>query len=195
MPTSHVKIPQTSQSSYHVGTVWPHDNSLIAAGFRNYRFDEAATKVFCGIVEAASHFGGDRLPEVFAGFSQREYGQPVHYPVACHPQAWAAGSVPFMVQVLLGLVPDAFEQRLHVVRPILPATVRDLEVSGLRVGSSRVDLKFERMLEGTAAVHIAKTEGPLQVVVEKAQGSSPGQGQGTVPQREGDRAPTGEGPG
>lgn len=80
---------------YHLGTVWPHDNALIAGGFRQYGFNEAARRVCSGILDAARHFEHERLPELFAGFTRAEYGVPVRYPVACHPQAWAAASVPY----------------------------------------------------------------------------------------------------
>ena len=119
---------------YHLGTVWPHDNSIIAAGFRRYGFDDAACQIFAGIVEASKHFERRRLPEVFAGFSKEEFPIPVRYPVACHPQAWAAGSVPFMLESLLGLVPNAFENRLQILRPVLPQFVDSLELRRLRVG-------------------------------------------------------------
>ncbi len=79
---------------YHLGTVWPHDNALIAAGFRRYGFDREAHRIFEGIVDAAAQFPEYRLPEVFAGYDKSRFSIPVHYPVACHPQAWAAGSVP-----------------------------------------------------------------------------------------------------
>jgi glycogen debranching enzyme len=135
---------------YHLGTVWPHDNALIAAGFRRYGFDEAARQVFTAVVEAAMHFAHHRLPELFAGFPCQDYGVPVRYPVGCHTQAWAAGSVPYLVEVLLGLVPEAFERRLRIVRPLLPNFVDRLEVRRLRVGSATADLKFERISEGVA---------------------------------------------
>jgi glycogen debranching enzyme len=92
---------------YHLGTVWPHDNSLIAAGFRRYGLDREARRVVAGIIEAATYFDNYRLPELFAGFSRDDYEVPVHYPVACHPQAWAAGSIPYMLESALGLVPEA----------------------------------------------------------------------------------------
>ena len=81
---------------YHLGTVWPHDNSLIAAGFRRYALDDEAHRIFSGIIDAATYFDEHRLPEVFAGFARGDYDRPVHYPVACHPQAWAAGAVPYL---------------------------------------------------------------------------------------------------
>ncbi len=79
---------------YHLGTVWPHDNAIIAAGFRRYGFYDALCRIFQGMLEAAMHFEARRLPELFGGFGRDEYRVPVHYPVACHPQAWAAASIP-----------------------------------------------------------------------------------------------------
>ncbi|TIO72646.1 MAG: amylo-alpha-1,6-glucosidase, partial [Mesorhizobium sp.] len=76
---------------YHLGTVWPHDNALLAAGCRRYGEDGAALRIFTAIVEAAMHFRHHRLPEAMAGFQRNDFQVPVHYPVACHPQAWAAG--------------------------------------------------------------------------------------------------------
>jgi glycogen debranching enzyme len=152
--------------AYHRGTVWPHDNALIAAGFRRCGFDDAACQVFEGIVAASMHFPMRRLPELFAGFRRADYGVPVRYPVACHPQAWAAASVPFMLERLLGLSPDAFARRLRVVRPTLPASVGSLELRGLRVGSATVDLAFQRQNDGRAAVRVLRSEGQLDVDVD-----------------------------
>jgi hypothetical protein len=90
------------------------------------------------------HFDHFRLPELFAGFSRKHFGVPVHYPVACHPQAWAAGSVPYMITTLLGLEPHGFDNLLLVRRPILPNIVDCLEVRGLRVGKGGADLRFTR---------------------------------------------------
>ncbi|WP_437916501.1 hypothetical protein WME73_18145 [Sorangium sp. So ce302] len=92
--------------SYHRGTVWPHDNALIVSGLRRYGFDREARCVFGGIVRAAMVFRMYRLPELFCGFARDEYGGPVRYPVACHPQAWAAGAVPSMLASLLLLKPN-----------------------------------------------------------------------------------------
>jgi glycogen debranching enzyme len=150
---------------YHLGTVWPHDNAIIAAGFRRYGFDAAARRIFTAITEAAMYFAHYQLPELFAGFGRQEYGVPVRYPVACHPQAWAAGSVPYFVEVVLGLTPEASERRLHVIRPILPDFIDRLEMHRLRVGSGRADLSFERISDGVA-VKILKIEGPLDVIIE-----------------------------
>ncbi|MGH7928338.1 MAG: amylo-alpha-1,6-glucosidase, partial [Candidatus Binatia bacterium] len=91
---------------YHVGSVWPHDNSMIGTGLRRYGFDEPALRIFEGLVEAAMHLDHS-LPELFSGFSRADYGEPVRYPVACHPQAWAAVAIPYLLGNLLGLVPQA----------------------------------------------------------------------------------------
>jgi len=152
---------------YHLGTVWPHDNSIIAAGFRNYGFDKEACRIFKGIIEAATYFAHDRLPEVFAGFARADYGEPVRYPVACHPQAWAAGSVPFMIGTLLGLQPDAFDHRLKIVTPLLPERVDSIELRRLRVGNAHVDLRFERGKDDTAELKILEVHGQLQVEIEQ----------------------------
>ncbi|HZD58338.1 MAG TPA: glycogen debranching N-terminal domain-containing protein [Anaerolineales bacterium] len=153
-------------TGYHVGTVWPHDNSMILAGFRKYSFDEEALQIFNGIVEAAMDFDHYRLPEVFAGFNREDYNVPVRYPVACHPQAWSAGSVPYMVTTLLGLKGDAFNQQLHVIRPILPDFVDRIQVRNLKVGKGSADIDFERSGQDACAVEVIRVEGELEVVVE-----------------------------
>ena len=129
---------------YQTGAVWPHDSAMVAVGLRSYGFDDDALEIFTGLYEAASRFDLYRLPELFAGFDRATYGEPVRYPVACSPQAWAAGSLPYLLTAVLGLVPDAFADTLHVIRPSLPVWLDWVELSGLRVGASQVDLRFER---------------------------------------------------
>ncbi len=129
---------------YHVGTVWPHDNAIAAAGFRRYGFVESTVQVMTGIIEAAVCFAHDRLPEVFAGFNRHEYCVPIHYPVACHPQAWAAGAVPFLLESALGLEPDGFGRRLIVRRPCLPSFVRSLTLENLHIADATARLVFQR---------------------------------------------------
>jgi glycogen debranching enzyme len=130
---------------YHLGTVWPHDNALIAPGCRRYGDDAAALRILSGLLEPAMHFRHQRLPEVFAGFAREHFEVPVHYPVACHPQAWAAGAVPFLVTSCLGPEPDGFADRLRIVRPLLPDFVDRIELSGIRVGRGVADLHFQRI--------------------------------------------------
>lgn len=150
---------------YHLGSVWPHDNSIIVAGFRAYGLDEPACGVFAGVLKAAMHFAHYRLPEVFAGYSKEEFPTPVRYPVACHPQAWASGAVPFMVESLLGLVPSAFDKKLQIVRPVLPKAVRHLELKGLRVGESTIDLRFDRNADSIIVADVTRVRGELKVEI------------------------------
>lgn len=158
--------PSYNPIGYHLGTVWPHDNSIVAVGCRRYGLDVPAHRIFEGITAAASQFSHDRLPELFTGFTCEEYGEPIRYPVACHPQAWAAGSVPYLLEALLGLEPDGFARRLRVVRPSLPDFVDWLELRDLRVGSGRVDLRFRRMPDATAVERIG-SDGDVDLVVER----------------------------
>jgi len=154
---------------YHVGTVWPHDNAIIAAGFRKYGLDDSFQRVFSGIIEAAAHFDQDRLPEVFAGFARNDYDVPVLYPEACHPQVWAAGAVPMMLQTALGLVPLGFERRLRIVRPLLPELVRRLEIRRLKVGNAAVSLSFERTADDAVKVQVLHIDGDLSLSIEQDQ--------------------------
>jgi glycogen debranching enzyme len=155
--TLSTKERRANPIGYHLGTVWPHDNALIAAGLRRYGFDREAIRVLDGLVQAARHFEHYRLPELFAGFSQHQFPAPVRYPVACHPQAWAAGSVPFLVTVLLGLAPNAFEHRLDVIRPVLPTGVDHLEFRRLRIGDGSVSLRFRRLGDDAVAVDVLES--------------------------------------
>jgi glycogen debranching enzyme len=150
---------------YHLGTVWPHDNSMIAAGFRRYGDDRGALRIFQGLFDAAFHFRAHQLPELFCGFSRQDYEIPIDYPVACHPQAWAAGTLPFLLTTLLGLEPDAFGKRLRIVRPLLPDGLDRLDVKQLRVGGASVDLAFHRGSVGID-VDVMNLNGKLDVRVE-----------------------------
>jgi glycogen debranching enzyme len=112
---------------YHQGTVWPHDNSLIAAGLRRYGYDDQAATIACAILEAAQYFLG-RLPETFAGYERALTEYPVEYPTACSPQAWATGSPLLLLRVLLGI-----EARSGAVeqRAVLPERIRELALRDL----------------------------------------------------------------
>lgn len=149
---------------YQVGAVWPHDNSLIVQGLKRYGFDREALRVFSGLFEAALTFPDQRLPELFAGYSREEFPQPVGYPNACSPQAWAAGAMPFMLQSILGLEPDALRGLLRVVRPRLPHWLRRVTLRGLRVGEGIVDLRFARV-GGVVHVGILRLVGDISVRV------------------------------
>jgi glycogen debranching enzyme len=142
--TMSSQSPNYNPISYHNGTVWPHDVSLIVGGMaRHGRFDGVET-VLTGLFETSKHFEYQRLPELFCGFErQSRFAKPVPYPVACSPQAWAAGTPLHLVNAALGLAPDAANDKLHV-SPRLPAWLPDLQIKGLRVGKGTVDLAFRR---------------------------------------------------
>ena len=150
--------------SYHLGSVWPHDNAMILAGFRRYGLDDGALHVLDALVEAAAQFRGFRLPELYCGYSrQQSEDRPVRYPVACSPQAWAAGALPQMLASLLGLRAAALDGRLTIHRPRLPVWLEWLTVDHVRVGKATVDLRFERRRSGDVDVEWRVRDGGLDV--------------------------------
>jgi glycogen debranching enzyme len=151
---------------YHLGTVWPHDNSIAAAGFHRCGFTAASCRILGDLLLASTYFPGYRLPEAFAGSSRDEFVRPVRYPVACQPQAWACGSIPFILRSILGLEPDGFARRLRLVNPTLPDFLSWLRLKRLRVADAEVDLLFERDGSGEIRVTVERLEGELEVVVE-----------------------------
>lgn len=150
---------------YQVGSIWPHDNSLIAAGLKRYGHDGKMLQLFTAIFQAATQFQHYELPEVFAGFSKAQYSVPVHYPVACHPQAWAAGSIPYLLKTALGLNADALQHRLEIVRPALPEWLSSVTLHGLRIGDASVDLRYERS-DHTTLVAVLNRRGEVNVQIE-----------------------------
>ena len=153
--------------SYHNGSVWPHDNALIAAGLKRYGFAEGdhaaghgdastrrSTPTTCG------------CPELFCGFTRRTPNRPVGYPVACSPQAWAAGSPFLLLQAMLGVSARAHENLLTVNKPRLPPWLNHVELRNLRVGDSRISIVFRREGEVTGFSLIQK-EGDVRVVMEE----------------------------
>ncbi len=144
--------------SYHNGSVWPHDTSLCALGLKRYGYDRAANTVAMAVVAAARRFPDARLPELYCGFDAAD-GLPVPYPLACSPQAWAAGAPLALVRAMLGLEPDAAGGVLRL-RPLLPDGVDRLSLRGLRVGAATVDLNVTRV-----GVESSVRTGALDVVV------------------------------
>jgi glycogen debranching enzyme len=130
--------------SYHRGSVWPHDNSIVAHGMALYEFREPANQVFSALFQAALNFRDYRLPELFCGIERREYDEPVQYPVSCSPQAWASGAVFLFLTSVLGIRPSAPRRELNIVSPTLPPFLDQLNIRNLQVGGSRVDLDFTR---------------------------------------------------
>jgi len=136
--------------SYHNGSVWPHDTAMAAAGMAGYGERRAVAMLLGEIYGAAAHFQL-RLPELFCGFIRETGEPPIAYPVACLPQAWAAGSVFLMLQAALGLSIDATEQLVEIADPTLPPGVDRLSITRLQVGDGVIDLHFQR-LDGQVVV-------------------------------------------
>jgi len=130
--------------SYHRGSVWPHDNSIVAHGMALYEFREPALRIFNALFEATPAFRDYRLPELFCGIERRDSDQPVQYPVSCSPQAWASGAVFLLLTSVLGIRPSAPRRELNIVSPALPPFLDHLNIRNLHIGQSRVDLDFTR---------------------------------------------------
>ncbi len=147
---------------YHVGTVWPHDNALIALGLKRHGLEAPALAIAGGLFDAAQHFPCYRMPELFCGFARSAFGAPVRYPVACSPQAWAATAWSMVLQAMLGVRPDAAARELVIVRPTLPTWLRWVEVHRVAVGAGEVDLRYERVGDCTA-VDVMAMRGDVRV--------------------------------
>jgi len=150
--------------SYHNGSVWPHDNALIAYGLCRYGLKRYALKIMQGLFEASTFFELHRLPELFCGFARRPYEGPTHYPVACHPQAWAAGTVFLLLQGCLGL--GFKRKKIRFSHPILPDFLDAVWIKNLRMGEARVDLYLKRY-EDDVVINVLRKEGEIKIMVEK----------------------------
>jgi glycogen debranching enzyme len=128
-------------NAYQLGSVWPHDNGLIALGFKRYGFHNEAAQVARAISGAASYFQGSQLPELYAGIQKEDNNFPVQYLGANVPQAWAAGSAFGLLKAILGLAPDAPRNRLYV-DPALPEWLPDLTLSNMKIGSQKLSVRF-----------------------------------------------------
>lgn len=146
--TLSAQNPAYNPHSYQLGSVWPHDNSIIALGMKRYGFDAEAAKVAGGIFDAGRFFTGYRLPELFAGLQREPDSFPVQYLGANVPQAWAAGAVFQMLQAMLGLQADAPRGKLYI-DPALPRWLPSVTLRNLKVGDSEVDLLVQRDGERT----------------------------------------------
>jgi glycogen debranching enzyme len=156
--------PGYNPIGYHTGTVWPHDTAIAAAGLRRYGFDDAADILSSGMLAAAQRFPAFRLPELFCGFDRASTGAPIAYPVACSPQAWAAGAALMLIRTMLGLQADAPNRRLTLDRPILPAGLTKVVIRGLRVGDASCDLLLHRW-RGLTSAEVLRKDAQLEVVV------------------------------
>jgi glycogen debranching enzyme len=152
--------------SYHNGSIWPHDNAVIARGMARYGLKAAAARVLTGLFDASLHMDLQRMPELFCGFHRRPHEGPTHYPVACSPQAWAAGSVFLLLQACLGLEIDAPRRQIRFSHPELPPWLDRVEIHDLHVAGARLDLQVRRYPRDVG-VSIDRMEGEVEVIVVK----------------------------
>ena len=152
--------------SYHNGSVWPHDNALIAMGFCRYGLQDATVRVFQGLLDASRFLHLARLPELFCGFPRRPAEGPTLYPMACAPQAWASGAAFLLLQACLGLSIDGSARRVSCSRPVLPPSIGELHVRNLVVGDGSIDLVFRRTASDVSMA-IARRDSGIETVVRK----------------------------
>jgi glycogen debranching enzyme len=150
--------------SYHNGSIWPHDNALIALGFARYGYKRAAGRILQAIFEAAAYMDLRRLPELYCGFQRRRGRGPTLYPVACAPQAWAAGAPFLLLQAILGLTFDPARREICLHNPYLPPFLDHVLLRNVRLCDASVDLMVHR--DGDAvSVEVVRTEGTIRVLV------------------------------
>jgi len=148
--------------AYHNGSVWPHDNALIATGLSTSPAKELAVRILSAQLDASTYFESSRLPELFCGFRRREGKAPTSYPVACSPQAWSAAAVFTMLQASLGLTIDAAARQIAFRYPHLPPRVERVSIRNLTVGDSSVDLTLYRY-SGAVGLNVERRSGKLDV--------------------------------
>jgi glycogen debranching enzyme len=152
--------------SYHNGTVWPHDNALVAAGFARYGLKREAAKILAGLFDASIFFELHRLPELFCGFHRRPGESPTLYPVSCSPQTWASCAVFLLLKTCLGLKINGAERKVTFTDPYLPEFLPELKMKELRVGDATVDLSLARH-ESDVGINVIRRRGRVGVVVVK----------------------------
>ena len=150
--------------SYHNGSIWPHDNALIALGLARYGFKRSVERVFKGLFEAATYMEMRRLPELFCGFQRGPGRGPTLYPVACAPQAWAAATPLSLVQACLGLDFDSKARTVRLDRPVLPGFLDEIVLRNLTIDECRLDLAVRRA-GSEVATHVLRRTGDVRVEI------------------------------
>jgi glycogen debranching enzyme len=143
--------------SYHNGSVWPHDNALIAAGLARYGLREPAARIFEGLFAASTYIDLRRLPELFCGFPRERSRGPTFYPVACSPQAWAAAAPFLLLQSVLGLRFECPRNSIAFRRPVLPEFLDQVVLQDIRLGESTADVALRRSGSAVAIEVLGRT--------------------------------------
>ena len=152
--------------SYHNGSVWPHDNAILAAGFARYGLTRPAALVTDALFEVGCYFEMNRLPELLCGLHRRAGEGPTLYPVACSPQAWSAGAAFMLLEACLGFTLEAPRRRIVFSRPRLPESMSFLALEGLQVADASVDLVVERQAQNIH-VEVLRKSGDVDVIVNQ----------------------------
>jgi glycogen debranching enzyme len=152
--------------SYHNGSVWPHDNALIADGLARYHEKAGALRILAGLYDASLFFDLRRMPELFCGFDRRAGEGPTLYPVACAPQAWAAGAIFSLLRAVLGLEVRGAPARVKFHDPRLPAFLEQVRIRDLRVAGATLDLLVRRHGDDVG-INVLRREGPIEIVMVK----------------------------
>jgi len=148
--------PRFNPMSYHDGSVWPHDNALIALGLGRYGFKRAAAAIFGGMFDAAGHMELMRFPELFCGFPRRRGTAPTLYPVACQPQAWASAAPFALLEACLGIACDHQRREIRFHNPFLPRFLEEIRIRNLDLDGASADLRLRRSGEGTEVAILAQ---------------------------------------
>ena len=155
-------MPRYNPMSYHNGSVWPHDTAISAVGMSRYGERDGVVRLTAALFECAAS-SDLRLPELFCGFQRMPGEPPVGYPVACMPQAWAAGACFMALQACLGIQVDGARGEISIVDPRLPIGIDQLNVGGLRVGAEKVDLTFQRVGDHVAVTTRGRARAPIRL--------------------------------
>jgi glycogen debranching enzyme len=150
--------------SYHNGSIWPHDNALIAHGFARYGFKDGINFIFDALVQATTYMDHRRIPELYCGFRRRPGRGPTLYPAACSPQAWAAGAPFLMLHAALGLEFDPDGRRILLVNPCLPSFAGEVIIRNLSLGEASADIAVRRNGEALS-LQILRASGDLHVAL------------------------------
>jgi glycogen debranching enzyme len=151
--------------SYHNGSIWPHDNAMIAIGFANYGFKRRAAALFEAMSATASQMELRRLPELFCGFRRSRGHAPTLYPVACAPQAWASAAPLAVLQACLGLIFDPAAKRVILRDPVLPASLETIVLRNLEVGDATVDFQLRRSIGAGISLQVLRNDNQAEISI------------------------------
>lgn len=163
--TLSVRSSYFNPMSYHNGSVWPHDNAIIAEGLRKLGRTADVHKIIEAMVSVAQHQQEFRLPELYCGFERNDWSRPIDYPVSCSPQAWSAGAIFQLLGACLNFHPDAPNKILRIVNPSLPDWLEQVTIRKLRIGAAELDIAFS-VIGGHTSCQVLRKVGDLKVIIE-----------------------------